>query len=287
MPTHSSKTILLATDQQRSVLIALDANQPFPHAWTPYGYLPHATGLPGQLGFNGELPDPLTGHFHLGKGYRQYSPVLMRFIRPDVLSPFGQGGLNAYAYCGGDPVNNSDPTGNFKIPALQFDAIFENAFELVTNRKAYKVGDFAKAESEMIMRFGGDDHLRLLATHKKTTPEAIIANAFVDRRKPARLSNIKSGEDLSTHLQRTSKYISELSEHRNSIKELLQSPKHNVYLSDTEITQLILDKHDIKKEILDRMNYSIEFRGPGPNTRNFNVERWNQAANNIREQLMR
>lgn len=63
-------------------------------------------------GFNGELPDPLTGHYLLGHGYRAYNPVLMRFNSPDNLSPFDEGGINAYAYCRGDPVNRSDPDGH-------------------------------------------------------------------------------------------------------------------------------------------------------------------------------
>ncbi|WP_459203166.1 RHS repeat-associated core domain-containing protein, partial [Pseudomonas fragariae (ex Marin et al. 2024)] len=62
-------------------------------------------------GFNGERADPVTGHYLLGNGYRAFNPVLMRFNRPDSLSPFGRGGLNAYAYCQGDPVNRSDPGG--------------------------------------------------------------------------------------------------------------------------------------------------------------------------------
>jgi len=39
----------------------------------------------------------------------------MRFNSPDSLSPFGDGGLNGYAYCVGDPVNRSDPTGHFSV----------------------------------------------------------------------------------------------------------------------------------------------------------------------------
>ncbi|RKS19858.1 RHS repeat-associated protein [Pseudomonas sp. WPR_5_2] len=109
MPTHTSKTILLAIDLQNSVLNALEANQPQPIVYTPYGHRPRANGL---LGFNGELPDPMTGHYHLGKGYRQFNPVLMRFNSPDSWSPFGEGGWNVYTYCGGDPVNRSDPTGH-------------------------------------------------------------------------------------------------------------------------------------------------------------------------------
>ncbi|CAI1566705.1 RHS repeat-associated core domain [Serratia quinivorans] len=64
------------------------------------------------LGFNGERSDPLTGVTHLGNGYRAYNPVLMRFNAPDSWSPFGDGGINCYAYCEGDPVNNTDPNGH-------------------------------------------------------------------------------------------------------------------------------------------------------------------------------
>ncbi|KPY35049.1 Uncharacterized protein ALO52_00166 [Pseudomonas syringae pv. primulae] len=39
----------------------------------------------------------------------------MRFNGTDDLSPFGKGGLNAYAYCAGDPVNRSDPSGHVNM----------------------------------------------------------------------------------------------------------------------------------------------------------------------------
>ena len=64
------------------------------------------------FGFNGERIDPVSGHYHLGNGYRAYSPELMRFTCPDNMSPFGAGGINPYAYCAGDPVNRADPTGH-------------------------------------------------------------------------------------------------------------------------------------------------------------------------------
>src|SRR5207253_6296609 len=94
---------------QRSVLNALDATQSHPLAYTPYG---HSAPENGLLGFNGERLDPVTGHYVLGNGYRAFNPVLMRFNSPDSLSPFGEGGLNAYVYCAGDPVNRSNPTGH-------------------------------------------------------------------------------------------------------------------------------------------------------------------------------
>lgn len=108
-----SSTTLLATDQQRSVLNTLKASYP-PQAiaYSPYGHRPAASGLLSLLGFNGEPADPMTGQYLLGNGYRAFHPVLMRFNRPDSLCPFGSGGLNAYAYCQGDPINLKDPSGH-------------------------------------------------------------------------------------------------------------------------------------------------------------------------------
>ncbi|WP_223502647.1 RHS repeat-associated core domain-containing protein [Pseudomonas sp. BF-R-24] len=106
---------LLATDQQRSVLNVLNTTGPQPVTYTAYGHRSPENGLLSLLGFNGERRDPLTGHYPLGFGYRQFNPVTMRFNSPDSLSPFGDGGLNGYAYCVGDPVNRSDPTGHFSV----------------------------------------------------------------------------------------------------------------------------------------------------------------------------
>ena len=105
----TSQSRLLVTDQQRSVLSILDATRFLHLAYTPYG---HHVPKSCLLGFDGERPDPVTGHYVLGNGYRAFNPVLMRFNSPDGWSPFGRGGLNAYGYCVGDPVNRSDPTGH-------------------------------------------------------------------------------------------------------------------------------------------------------------------------------
>jgi len=114
----SLETHLLVTDQQRSVLAVLDASRPQHLAYTPYGHRPPENGLLNLLGFNGERPDPVTGHYLLGNGYRAFNPQLMRFNSPDSLSPFGQGGLNAYAYCDWDPMNQSDPSGHYSVSGL-------------------------------------------------------------------------------------------------------------------------------------------------------------------------
>lgn len=103
------ETSLLATDQQRSVVTLLDAKRLHAFVYMPYGYCSLGGGL---LAFNGERSDPVTGWYFLGNGYRAYNPKFMRFNSPDSWSPFGKGGLNAYAYCDGNPVNRQDPTGH-------------------------------------------------------------------------------------------------------------------------------------------------------------------------------
>ena len=119
-----TETTLLATDQQRSVLQTLAGTDTQHMAYTAYGHRPVESGLSSLLGFNGDRPDSITGHYLLGQGNRAFNPVLMRFNSPDELSPFGDGGINAYAYCGGDPVNRYDPSGNGAI-AL-FKSMFKN-----------------------------------------------------------------------------------------------------------------------------------------------------------------
>ncbi|AAY39897.1 MULTISPECIES: RHS repeat-associated core domain-containing protein [Pseudomonas] len=119
-------TTLLATDQQRSVLRLVDEAGIEPVAYSPYGHHPAESGLTSLLGFNGERRDPVTGHYLLGNGYRAYNPVLMRFNSPDSLSPFDEGGLNAYGYCGGDPIGFVDPSGHAPYNRLLRRAL-ENA----------------------------------------------------------------------------------------------------------------------------------------------------------------
>ena len=101
-------TSLLNTDLQHSVLGVLSWG---PRAYSPYGFLNGSLG--SGLAFCGQYQDPLTHNYLLGNGHRSYSPRLMRFSTPDSLSPFSKGGINGYAYCGGDPINRHDSTGRF------------------------------------------------------------------------------------------------------------------------------------------------------------------------------
>ncbi|MFT0869056.1 RHS repeat-associated core domain-containing protein [Pseudomonas sp. CAM1A] len=96
---------ILATDRQGSILLSNDqANR-----HTVYGDNRQSSA---RLGFTGQYCETNVGVYLLGNGYRHYNPRLMRFGSPDSFSPFGAGGINAYAYCGGDPVNRIDPSGH-------------------------------------------------------------------------------------------------------------------------------------------------------------------------------
>ena len=92
--------------------------------YTAYGYLP-VSSAEAMLGFNGQLLDRMILGYWLGNGHRSYAPSLMRFISSDQLSPFGEGGLNSYAYCAGDPINWVDPTGKAPRPGKAVPVIPE------------------------------------------------------------------------------------------------------------------------------------------------------------------
>lgn len=70
------------------------------------------------VGYNGVMHEPCTQWQMLGNGYRVYSPALQRFRSADSLSPFADGGINAYTYCVSDPINHQDPTGHRALPIL-------------------------------------------------------------------------------------------------------------------------------------------------------------------------
>lgn len=103
---------LLGADQTCSILMEADA-EVRPQCYAPYGYLPSETAAL-RPAYNGEMLDSPSGCYLLGAGHhRPYSPALHCFLAADTLSPFDEGGVNAYAYCAGDPINRTDPTGHF------------------------------------------------------------------------------------------------------------------------------------------------------------------------------
>ncbi|VVE30873.1 tRNA(Glu)-specific nuclease WapA [Pandoraea iniqua] len=94
--------------------IDLDTKAITYYRYSPYGYRNVDPGVVTWLGFKGE-PLNYVGFYHLGNGYRMYDPEHCRFQSPDVMSPFGIGGIAAYVYCHGDPINYHDPSGHVEI----------------------------------------------------------------------------------------------------------------------------------------------------------------------------
>lgn len=104
--------MLLATDRNQSIIAEIADGKHTRIAYTTYGEQSAQEPVATALGFTINSERRIDVYI-LGNGYRPYNPTLMRFHSPDSWSPFGRGGLNAYMYCVGDPVNRVDPTGHF------------------------------------------------------------------------------------------------------------------------------------------------------------------------------
>ena len=107
-----ARTTLLAGAPGGSVLLESDT-EVRSIRYAPHGHRDETSAL-SMPAFNGEWFDTGSECYLLGCGHhRPYSPTLGMFLAPDTASPFGAGGLNTLAYCAGDPINRSDPSGHF------------------------------------------------------------------------------------------------------------------------------------------------------------------------------
>lgn len=137
---RNTTTRIVWGDKQASVLGSVGMEGARSIHYSAYGGSGAAANLPSLTGYAGYYLDALSGHYILGNGYRSYSPLMMRFLSPDSLSPFGRGGVNAYAYCAGNPISRIDPAGRFWDSA-------------VTVRKAkIKVNDSALPATRRLMK---------------------------------------------------------------------------------------------------------------------------------------
>jgi RHS repeat-associated protein len=108
----ASQTILMQSNMNGSVIAEYQGGSLQSRTYSSYGALPEAQQGQGLLAYNGELREPGTGWYLLGRGARAFNPLLMRFHSPDSLCALDEGGsLNPYAYCNGNPVTLRDPTG--------------------------------------------------------------------------------------------------------------------------------------------------------------------------------
>ena len=111
-------TQLLSGDSQNTSLLSLasDGTQRTGSV-DPYGAEPAVNAGTFPLGYTGQRIDPLTGDYPMGNGYRHYSPGMRCFRSQDSWSPFGPGGVNGYAYVGGNPIDHTDPSGHMSVRA--------------------------------------------------------------------------------------------------------------------------------------------------------------------------
>lgn len=116
-------------------------------AYTVYGNVGRYdhSGVLGFCGYPVEIP--LCGYW-LGNGHRFYSPTARRFYSPDSLSPFGRGGINAYAYCEGDPVNFTDPFGSTRFS--NYSGAFPPLFSYLNSpgRQDFRLQGFSISKSD-------------------------------------------------------------------------------------------------------------------------------------------
>ncbi|SDR44384.1 RHS repeat domain-containing protein [Pseudomonas cannabina] len=112
-----------------------------PLGYTPYG---ESSNLDSgcRLGFNSERIDPVLGCYHLGNGYRTYSPAQRHWLQPDTWSPLGAGGINNTAYCAGDPVNLFDPSGHVMISRWGASNIIRDLVKVLQEERHQPVGHF-------------------------------------------------------------------------------------------------------------------------------------------------
>lgn len=103
---------LLATDAQEST-VSIGSKSQRNINYSPYGNDNCPPTNPLLSRFTGQSWLPSAIGYLLGNGHRLFNSRLMRFHSADSFSPFGKGGLNAYAYCGNDPINRVDPSGRF------------------------------------------------------------------------------------------------------------------------------------------------------------------------------
>ncbi len=104
------------------------------YAYDPYGALIYQDGdaiaARNPLRYRSYYYDAETGHYYLPARY--YDPDTMRFLSADPAAPSAGDPLtlNRYAYCVGDPVNLSDPTGAITdVEAGEWSYYYEQSHE--------------------------------------------------------------------------------------------------------------------------------------------------------------
>ena len=121
----ATTTYYYITNLQGDVMYLVDSsgNEVSAYDYDPYGKIIFsATGSMAEvnpLRYRGYYYDTETGFYYLQSRY--YDPEICRFINADGYASTGQGylGYNTFVYCNNNPVNSTDPTGEFWIEVLK------------------------------------------------------------------------------------------------------------------------------------------------------------------------
>jgi RHS repeat-associated protein len=103
------------------------------------------TSMPPKYSWLGEdqIPTELASGVQ-DMGARSYVPELGRFLQPD---PQSGGSANAYSYTFGDPVNSSDPSGEYTLGAPS-QALIELVHQIASEGVAQQAAENAAARAE-------------------------------------------------------------------------------------------------------------------------------------------
>lgn len=168
---------LTAGNQSNSILITKSAEKQDARAYSPYGYEPYFHTAFTTTGFNGKPIENFLEGYMLGNGHRLFKPETMRFYSPDEISPFGAGGLNAYAYCSGDPINFLDPSGRSRATTLYKS--LKNIFPTPTKKNVGEQGHYDYITSPPSYAEVLSEHPSELSTAKAFLREDLVSQTKI------------------------------------------------------------------------------------------------------------
>ncbi|MBL8537069.1 MAG: RHS repeat-associated core domain-containing protein [Hyphomonadaceae bacterium] len=90
----------------------------------------------GRFQYTGQMWLPEAGLYHYKA--RAYAPSLGRFLQSDPI--LHAGGMNLYAYVGGDPVNASDPMGTCQLWRKDYWNVYSDGHREWVRSETYTVG---------------------------------------------------------------------------------------------------------------------------------------------------